>query len=114
MYDLIIIGGGPAGITAGIYAARQKLNTLLVTKNFGGQVANKAVDVGNYPGFEKISGLELIQKLENHLKQQEITIKVDEVARLEKTNNKFKAFTKNKNQFEAMAVIIASGADPDL
>jgi len=111
-YELIIIGGGPAGITAGIYAARQKLNTLLITKNFGGQVTNKAVDVGNYPGFEKISGLELIKKLENHLKQQEITIKVDEVVRLEKTDNKFTVFTKNRNQFEAMAVIIASGADP--
>jgi thioredoxin-disulfide reductase len=111
-YELIIIGGGPAGITAGIYAARQKISTILVTKNFGGQLNNKAVAVENYPGFEKISGLELIKKLENHLKQQEITIKVDEVVRLEKTDNKFTAFTKNKNQFEAMAVIIASGADP--
>jgi len=113
-YELIIIGGGPAGITAGIYAARQKISTILVTKNFGGQLNNKAVAVENYPGFEKISGLELIKKLENHLKRQEITIKVDEVVRMEKTDNKFTAFTKNKNQFEAMAAIIASGADPRL
>ena len=59
VYDLIIVGGGPAGITAGIYAARQKLNTLLITKSFGGQVARKAVAIENYPGFEEISGMEL-------------------------------------------------------
>ena len=51
----IIGGGGPAGMTAGIYAARQKLNTLLITKTFGGQIARKTVDIENYPGFEKIS-----------------------------------------------------------
>jgi len=44
-YDLIIIGGGPAGVTAGIYAARQKLKTLLLTKSFGGQMAHKAVEI---------------------------------------------------------------------
>ena len=56
IYDLIIIGGGPAGMTAGIYAARQKLKTLLITKDFGGQMAKKAVNIENYPGFEEISG----------------------------------------------------------
>ena len=54
IYDLIIIGGGPAGITAGIYAGRQRMKTLLVTKEFGGQVAKKATEVCNYPGFSKI------------------------------------------------------------
>jgi len=54
IYDLIIIGGGPGGITAGIYAARQKLNILLITKDFGGQIARKSVDIENYTGFEKI------------------------------------------------------------
>ncbi|PIP24782.1 MAG: pyridine nucleotide-disulfide oxidoreductase, partial [Candidatus Nealsonbacteria bacterium CG23_combo_of_CG06-09_8_20_14_all_36_12] len=69
IYDLIIIGGGPAGITAGIYGARQKLNTLLITKIFGGQVARKALNIENYPGFEEISGLELIQRFEKHLRK---------------------------------------------
>jgi thioredoxin reductase len=67
IYDLIIIGGGPAGISAGIYSARQRLNTLLITKNFGGQVARKAVGIENYPGFKEISGLELIKKFTEHL-----------------------------------------------
>jgi len=111
-YDLIIIGGGPAGITAGIYAARQKLNTLLITKDFGGQVARKAVAIENYPGFEEISGLDLIQKLEKHLRKQKIDIKRDEVVELKKTGLKFLVWTKSKNKFEAKAVIITSGSDP--
>lgn len=119
MYDLIIIGGGPAGITAGIYAARQKLNTLLITKDFGGQVARKAVMIENYPGFEEISGLELIQRFEKHLRRasarsdgQNVDIEKDEVSKIEKKNNHFFVTTKNKNKFESKAVILASGADP--
>jgi len=111
-YDLIIIGGGPAGITAGIYAARQKLNTLLITKTFGGQIARKAVAIENYPGFEKISGTELIRKFEKHLRKQKIDIERDSVIKVKKEGKKFLVLTKSKNQFESEAVIIASGADP--
>ena len=56
MYDLTIIGGGPAGMTAGIYAGRLGIKTLLITKGFGGQIAKKAVSIENYPGFESIPG----------------------------------------------------------
>jgi len=112
MYDLIIIGGGPAGITAGIYAARQKLNTLLITKSFGGQTARKAVAIENYPGFEEISGLELIQRFEKHLRKQKIDIERDEVVKVKKINRKFFVQTKSKHQFQGKAVIITSGADP--
>ncbi len=112
MYDLIIIGGGPAGIAAGIYAARQKLKTLLIAKNFGGQIARKAVAIENYPGFEKISGIELIQKLEKHLRKYPIDIERDEVVELKKISEKFFVRTKSKQQFQAKTVIIASGADP--
>lgn len=111
-YDLIIIGGGPAGITAGIYAARQKLNTLLITKSFGGQIAKKAIDIENYPGFEKITGQELVSKFENHLKKQNIEIKIDEVGKVEKKKEKFLVSVKSKDRYESLAVILASGADP--
>lgn len=111
-YDLIIIGGGPAGITAGIYAARQKLNTLLITKSFGGQVARKAVAIENYPGFKEISGLELIQKFEKHLRMQKVDIERDSVIKVKKSGNFFFVFTKSKHKFQAKAVIVASGADP--
>ena len=112
MYDLIIVGGGPAGITAGIYTARQKLNTLLITKAFGGQVARKAVAIENYPGFEEISGLELIRRFEKHLRKQKIDIERDSVTKVKKIDKKFTVFTGSKHRFEAKAVILASGADP--
>jgi len=112
IYDLIIIGGGPAGITAGIYASRQKLKTLVITKDFGGQMAKKAVDIENYPGFEKISGLDLIKKFENHLKKQKVDIERDEAGKVEKNNKGFIVLTENKNKFQSKAVIIASGSDP--
>ena len=111
-YDLIIIGAGPAGMTAGIYAVRQKLNTLLITKSFGGQLARKAVAIENYPGFEEISGLDLIKKFEKHLRKQEVDIERDGVRKVKKIGGKFLIQTTAKNTFEAKAVIIASGADP--
>ena len=118
-YDLIIIGGGPAGVTAGIYASRQKLNTLLITKAFGGQIARKAVMIENYSGFEEISGMELIQKFEKQLRRasvrsdgHKIDIERDEVTKVEKIEEHFLVITKNKNRFESKAIIVASGADP--
>jgi alkyl hydroperoxide reductase subunit F len=112
MYDLIIIGGGPAGITAGIYATRQRLNTLLITKEFGGQITRKTIDIENYPGFEKISGFELIQKLQTHLRKQKIDIERDEATKVKKIKDNFIVTTGSKNKFKAKAVIVASGADP--
>jgi len=111
-YDLIIIGGGPAGITAGIYAARQRLKTLLITKDFGGQMAKKAVPIENYPGYKEISGLKLIQKFKEHLDKFEIDVEMDSVIKIEKIDKNFIVTSENKKQFEAKAVIIASGADP--
>lgn len=111
MYDLIIIGGGPAGMTAGIYAGRLGLKTLLITKSFGGQIAKKAVSIENYPGFESISGIELVQKIEKHLRTQKIDIETSEVRKIEKTKHDFLVFAKKK-EFQAKAIILASGADP--
>lgn len=111
-YDLIIIGGGPAAAAAGIYASRQGLNALLIAKGFGGQVARKAVDIENYPGFEKISGQDLFQNFEKHLRAQKIEIKIDEVIKAEKTDDIFAIETEGKDKFESKTVIVASGADP--
>ena len=112
LYELIIVGGGPAGITAGIYAGRQKLKTLLICKELGGQLAKKAVEIENYPGFEKISGVDLIKKLKNHLQKFNLKIKYDEVSRIKKEKNEFVVLTKKGEVFKSLAVIIASGADP--
>ncbi|MBU2545412.1 FAD-dependent oxidoreductase [Patescibacteria group bacterium] len=111
-YDLIIIGGGPAGISAGIYIARLGVNALLITKEFGGQIGKKAVDIENYPGFSKISGPDLIKKMEEHLKSNKIDIEMNEVLRVEKRDENFVVLTKTKKEFEATSIIFASGADP--
>jgi thioredoxin-disulfide reductase len=112
IYDLIILGGGPAGITAGIYAARHNLKTLLIANGFGGQMARKAVAIENYTGFEEISGFDLIQKFVNHLKKQNIVVKTGEVVGLDKTDNIFYVSEKNGDRFLAKAVILATGAEP--
>jgi alkyl hydroperoxide reductase subunit F len=112
IYDLIIIGGGPAGISAGIYAARQRLNTLLITKNFGGQIARKAVGIENYPGFKEISGLDLIKKFTEHLKKFNIEILQDSVVKVRRAGRMFSILTGTRKKTKARAVIVASGADP--
>ncbi len=70
MYDLIIIGGGPAGVAAGVYAARKRINSALITTDFGGQSVNSAV-IENFIGFKAISGLDFSRALEEHLRAQE-------------------------------------------
>jgi len=112
IYNLIIIGAGPAGITAGIYAARLKLNPLLIAKTFGGQMTRKTVAIENYPGFEEISGKELIEKFEKHLRRYKIEIERDEVTKVKKIDGKFIVTTSSKNNFQSKTVIVASGADP--
>ncbi len=99
-------------MTAGIYASRLGLKTLLIAKGLGGQVAKKAVFIENYPGFEKISGPDLVQKMEKHLKVQKIDIEINEVRKVEKKGDDFLVSTKNKKKYQARAVILASGADP--
>ncbi len=112
IYDLIIIGAGPAGITAAIYAARQKIKVLLIAKELGGQIAKKAVDITNYPGFPKISGMELIEKFKNHLESENVQFKTGEVEKLEKKDDFFYIKTKKEEEFLAKTVIVASGANP--
>ena len=112
IYDLIIIGGGPAGVAAGIYAARQRIKFLLITKDFGGQIARKAVEIENYPGFKKITGLKLVQKFEAHLKAFRVKTKKDIVSKIKKEEAIFKIITKKGDKLNAKTVIITSGADP--
>lgn len=99
-------------MTAGIYAARQKLKTLLITKSFGGQMAKKAVNIENYPGFEEISGIELIARFEKHLKKLDIEIEQSAVKEIKKNKNIFNVLTGDKKEFQSKTVIVASGADP--
>ncbi|MEK7664904.1 MAG: FAD-dependent oxidoreductase [Patescibacteria group bacterium] len=112
VYDLIIIGAGPAGAAAGIYASRQKLNVLIISKDIGGQVSKKAVDIENYPGFEKISGPDLAKIFEEQIRKNRVEIVLDEVLKIEKPAEYFIISTKSSIIYEALSVIIATGADP--
>ncbi|MBI3046031.1 MAG: FAD-dependent oxidoreductase [Candidatus Harrisonbacteria bacterium] len=112
MYDLIIVGGGPAGVAAGVYAARKKIKTLLIAKEFGGQSLASA-DIQNWIGAKSISGFDLAKNLEEHLRaQEEIEIlDGDFVAKVEKSKGKsFKAVTESGKNFEAKTVLVCSGS----
>lgn len=111
MYDVIIIGGGPAGLSAAIYTARQQLNILMITKNIGGQVLWSS-GVENYLGFEHIVGTELSEKYLEHVKKYNVKINEDEaVSLIEKKGAKFEIKT-DKAKYEAKAVIVTSGREP--
>jgi thioredoxin-disulfide reductase len=113
-YDLIIIGGGPAAMSAGIYAARKKIKTLLIAKQLGGQPA-EAWEIENYLGFEKISGVDLAQKFAGHLKKFSADIEIRERESAEKitkrTANEFEVST-DKNIYQAKAIVVATGSSP--
>jgi len=112
MYDLIIIGGGPAGITAGIYAARKKINTLLITKEWGGQIT-KANEIQNWPGIKNVSGLDLMNQMKNHLQSFEIEIEESaEVINLEKSTEDFIIRDNKDKEHKTKTVIIATGKIP--
>jgi NADH-dependent peroxiredoxin subunit F len=108
MYDLIIIGAGPAGITAAVYAARKRLNFLVISKDIGGQTAWSG-DVENYTGYQFITGPDLAAKFEEHMRTYNIEVKEgEEAVEINKTGDVIKVKT-NKNSYECGALIVASG-----
>lgn len=115
MYDLIIIGAGPAGMTAGVYAARKKLKTLIISKDIGGQAAWSS-DIENYLGFSMITGPELVKKFEDHLEEfsedVELRVVVSGVKRVSKSGKHFKVTMGDNSAETAKAVIIAGGKIP--
>lgn len=112
MYDVIIIGGGPAGITAGIYVARKNLKALLLTKDFIGQTG-KAAFIENWPGTKEISGVELMSQFREHINSLGLEFSEGElVSDLSKEGDVFKVRTKKNNEFESRAVIVTSGRNP--
>jgi alkyl hydroperoxide reductase subunit F len=111
MYDIIIIGAGPAGYAAGIYAARREMKALIIGKESGGQLI-WAADIENYPGFAQISNTDLIKKMEEHVKGLGVEIKNAEVNKIEKKEDDFFVLYTNKDQYEAKTVIVAIGLTP--
>ena len=111
MHDLLIIGAGPAGITAGVYAARKKMDVVVLSKDVGGQTAWSA-DIENYLGFQFITGVELTQKFREHLGQFDVTLKEGETATLAERRGGGFAVETDRAAYEARTVIVASGRVP--
>ncbi len=112
IYDLTIIGGGPAGVAAGVYAARKELKTLFVTKDWNSQ-STVSEGIENWIGTIKIPGAEFAKSLENHLRayaKDSVDIHVSEsVEKVEKTSNGFLVKT-NKGSYESRTVLITAGS----
>ncbi|MCG2864012.1 MAG: thioredoxin-disulfide reductase [Vulcanisaeta sp.] len=108
VYDVVIIGGGPAGMSAAIYAARYGLDTIIITEEVGGQVA-KAGWVENYLGYTRIMGPDLVSKFEEHVKYYNVPIVIDSVENVELNGDLFRVYTVNGDEYTGRAVIIAVG-----
>lgn len=111
MYDLIIIGMGIGGITAGIYAKRAGLNVLMFEKGAPGGMLQKIDKIENYPGFSEISGPDLAMDLFNQVKKVGVPFKFEEVLDVEITDEVKKIITKN-GIYEAKNIIVATGRTP--
>ena len=110
MYDIIVVGAGPAGLTAAIYARRANKSVLILEKNgFGGQITSSP-KVENYPGFESVSGSELADSITAQVLAQGADVEIETVTEI-KDNGKTKTvLTEEGNEYECLSVIIAGGA----
>lgn len=110
-YDLIIVGAGPAGITGSVYAARKRMNFLILTKDIGGQAALSS-EIKNYIGFQFITGPELAEKFREHLEQFKVELKEGEIVTLVKKEVEIIKIETNKGKYETKTLLIASGRVP--
>lgn len=111
VYDLIIVGGGPGGLSAGIYAVRYGLNTLVLEKGFvSGQISTTG-EVENYPGFPSISGMDLMDKFSEHAKAAGVIVESREILGIRSEGDR-KIVSTDSGDLETLSVIIATGANP--
>ncbi len=108
LHDVIIVGGGPAGLTAAVYAARKMLKVLLITQNIGGQ-ALYSLDVENYMGYQFISGQDLMDRFEKQVEKYNVKNVFSEVKSVTKENEVFITRSTNGDEYHGKAIIIATG-----
>ncbi len=111
MYDTIIIGTGPAGMTAGIFTARREMKTLIIGKEAGGQMI-WASEIENYPGFKSINNVDLITKMQEQVTALGVEIKSDEVKEISKLTDESFVLKTEHEEFKTKTVIIAMGLSP--
>lgn len=111
-YDLIIIGGGPAGLSAAIYGGRAKLKTLIINKGMIGGLVNTTREIVNYPGYDEISGQDLMKNFKKHAESFGVEFLRDEVVDTKFDQKEKYVITKKGKELIAKAVIIACGSEP--
>ncbi|MEL7564180.1 MAG: FAD-dependent oxidoreductase [Dehalobacterium sp.] len=113
-YDLIIIGGGPAGLSAAIYGGRASLKTLVINKGSIGGLVNTTQELANYPGYIKVTGPELVKDFKKHAESFGVEFLKDEVVNTDFFQEEKVIKTKKGKEFLAQAAIIACGSEPRL
>ena len=113
-YDLLIIGGGPAGLAAGVYGARAKLKTAILEKGAVGGLAFTTREIVNYPGFKATTGPDLMKSMAEHAKEFGAEIIKEQVLDIDLSKEMKTITTKKGNQYTARAVILAPGSQPRL
>ena len=111
MNDLIIIGGGPAGLTAAVYALNKRLNVLLISEDLGGKTGY-GLEVKGYEGHEVIRGAEVVEKFKRQLEYLNFAREVDRVTKIVPEGKGYAVQTRNNKKFQARALIVATGAMP--
>ena len=110
-YDIIIIGAGPGGLTAGIYAGRQGTKNLIIDRDLAGGIGREVPEMENYPGFDNISGLELIEKMKQQAIKNTELHEMEEVTDIIKTEDDYIFTVKtNKDEYKTKTVILATGS----
>lgn len=108
MYDIIVIGAGPAGVTAAIYAIRKRMDLLVISKDIGGQTAWSG-SIENYTGYQFVTGPELTSKFEEHMRKYNVPLKEGETVTAVKKIDEKIIVTTDKGEYETKTLIIASG-----
>ena len=110
-YDIIIIGAGPGGLTAGIYAGRQGTRNLIIDRDLAGGLGREVPEMENYPGFDNISGLELIEKMKAQATRNCDLREMEEVTEITKTDEEYRFTVKTtKNTYRSKTIILATGS----
>ena len=111
IYDVLIIGAGPAGLTAGVYCARKMMNTIIISENIGGQ-ALESWAIENYMGYRMITGEDLMKKFEEQVKTLNMNLELDRIVKISKEDELFTIRTISERILKAKTLILAQGNRP--